>query len=488
MDLLRRVQKFLHENPEFDIEQGIVVGVSGGPDSLTLLHLLHRLPVKGRKRVWAAHLDHALRSDSPDDARFVDDIANDWGFSAIIERRDVRSHAALHRISVEEAGRQVRYEFLAQVAHEHGATTILVAHQAEDQAETVLMHLLRGAGLSGLRGMRALTRLSELHLSEVDAGRLLLGRPLLSSTRAEITSYCVFHGLQPRTDASNADMTIFRNRMRHEILPSLQSVNPNIQEVLRRMSDVAAADYLVLCQARDTAWDETIIDCQDDQLAFDRVAFEGLLPGLRRSIIRAAIERLRPDLRDVQYSAVAYAADFSRTAAVGRRTPLPGTLALAVDYDRLMIAPEGTSRTMPSEFPRLLPGELSALPVPGRVELLGCGWRAETDDLGEIPLETVIGNKDHWLAYLDADRLRSPLTLRSRRTGERFQPLGLHGHSQSVADFMTNSKVPQSWRDQLPLLVSGDQIAWIPGWRIDHRMRVREGAHRVCRVRLVRGD
>lgn len=487
MNLVRRVEEFLHNHPEVTFGQGIVAGVSGGPDSLTLLHLLRQLPENQRPHVWAAHLDHALRSESDDDARFVEHIANEWGFSAVIERRDVGAHATQHRLSIEEAGRQARYAFLAEVAQEHGANSILVAHNADDQAETVFMHLLRGSGLSGLRGMPALTPLSELHLPGQCGSELLLARPLLSTTRAEIIEYCASNGLVPCCDPSNSDLKILRNRLRYEILPELQSVNPNIHAALRRMADVAAAEHEVLCSVRDVAWEQTVIDVQDRQVTFDRVTFDGLLPGLRRSLIRTAIFLLRSDLRDVDYAPVAHAADFSLIAEVGQRTSLPGDLALAVEYDQIIIAPVGVSRAIPDEIPCLSPGETIALPVPGQEELPRCGWRAEADDLGRVSLETAIANSDHWLAYLDADRLPSPLSLRTRRVGDRFQPLGMHGHSQSVADFMIGARIPRSWRDHLPLLMTGDQIAWIPGWRLDHRIRVTESAQRVLRVRLVRG-
>ena len=464
-----------------------MVGVSGGQDSLTLLHLLRRLPASERPIVLVAHLDHALRPESSQDSRFVADIAEEWGFSCVIERHDVAATSSRGKLSIEEVGRQARYAFLARVACENNATSILVAHNSNDQAETVLMHLLRGAGLAGLSGMRPVTDLSDLHLPGVETRGLLLGRPLLSVSSSEITAYCSSHTLRPRIDSSNNDLSILRNRLRHEIIPTLQGVNPNIHAVLMRMADVATANHEVLCAMRDAAWEQTAIDSGNDQVTFDRAAFEGMLPGLRRLLIRAAVTRLVPDLKDMDYAPVASGADFSLTSEVGRRTSLPGALALRVDYDHIVIAPDGVSGPMPSEMPHLSMGELTALPVPGLVQLPRCGWRVEMKDLGQVPVETAIANSDHWLAYLDADRLPSELALRTRRTGDRFQPLGLQGHSQSVADFMTNAKIPQSWRDRMPLLVSGEQIAWIPGWRLDHRIRVTESARRVWRVRLIPG-
>ena len=487
VELLSRFQDFLNNHPDINVGQGIVAGVSGGPDSLAMLDLLRRVPEIQVSRVMIAHLDHALRSESSKDAKFVQHTARKWGFPVVVERKDVAKLAATNKLSVEDAGRQARYTFLARVAIDHRANSIFVAHNADDQAETVLMHVLRGAGLAGLIGMSPVTSMRELQSSGGDVGRLLLVRPLLGVTRADIESYCQSRGLYPCEDATNTDLTLLRNRLRHEILPILASVNPKISTGLRRMASLAAADHQVLCAARELAWDEVLVDLCEDRVVFDRACFDNMLCGLRRSLIRAAVAQLRPEQRSVDYEPIALAADFSLKAAVGQSIPLPGSLALEIDYDHLTIGPAGVVRPMPLEIPCLPSGEMAMLDVPGKVRLNGAPWSAEADDLGQVSLGIAFDNDDQWSAYLDADRLPGPLVLRTRRSGDIFQPLGLQGHSQSLVDFMAKAKIPKAWRDRLPILVSGEQIVWIPGWRLDHRTRLTEATQRVWRVRLLPG-
>src|SRR5688572_15639933 len=228
MDLHKRVWDALNSQQLLSLETPLVVAVSGGPDSLCLLHVLHKLSVEHPLRLHVAHLDHGLRPEAHDEATFVRQEAESLGLPVHLGTADTRAYAAKHRQSTEEAARSVRYAFLAEVARLAGARHVVVAHTADDQAETVLMHFLRGAGLAGLKGMLPVTELGSW-MSEVRGQRselsdvrpltsdLFLVRPLLTTTRAEVEAYCAENGLAPRRDASNADTQYLRNRLRHEL-------------------------------------------------------------------------------------------------------------------------------------------------------------------------------------------------------------------------------------------------------------------------------
>ena len=285
----------------------VVVAVSGGADSLALLHALQALPAAERPALWVAHLDHALRPGSESDARFVCETAARWQLGCSSERRLVRETAARLHLSIEMAARQVRYEFLAGVAQAQGAGAVLVAHNADDQAETVLLRLLRGAGLAGLRGMRPLSRVP-------GAPALLLGRPLLNVPRASIEAYCAQHALEPRQDASNADETIGRNRVRHQLLPALEAAQPRLRRILSRTAAVLASEHAVVLQATDRAWEQCALSAPAGQLAFARQPFGALLPALQAGLLRRAVRTLRPALRDVDYAPIAIACEFMRHA------------------------------------------------------------------------------------------------------------------------------------------------------------------------------
>ncbi len=279
-DLWRQVFQYARRYDLFTPGAVVVTGVSGGPDSVCLLHVLRRLAPELGLRLHVAHLNHGLRGAEADaDAAFVAALAAGWGVPCTVGRADVVALAEDAGLSLEEAARQARYRFLAEVAEAAGATTIAVGHNADDQAETVLMHFLRGSGVAGLRGMVARTRLTDYRLSvhrsggaEEQGGRetlpgslfplppvaLWLVRPLLVVPRGAIETYCREHGLQSRFDRSNEDTTFFRNRLRHELLPILAGYNPAIREVLAHTAEALAGDYEVLRAEVAAAWAQVI--------------------------------------------------------------------------------------------------------------------------------------------------------------------------------------------------------------------------------------
>jgi tRNA(Ile)-lysidine synthase len=443
-------------------------------------------------QVYAAHLNHLLRgADADADAQFVAQQAAEWGIPCTTEARDVRAFASDHKIAVEEAARQLRYAFLAHVAWANHATHIAVAHNADDQSETVLMHWLRGAGLAGLRGMLPATRFSDLRIASLkqETSDLWLVRPLLDTPRAEIERYCHQHNLSPRFDRSNLDTTLFRNKLRHELLPYLErEYKPGLSRILRRSARVIRDDYDLLCTLRDRAWDEIVQRASDQAVVLDRTAWRALHPALQRATLRQAARHLRQTLRDINYVHIQSALEIGQQGHTGNRATLPGGIQLAVGYDTLTLA--DTAYLPDPGFPALpAPGrdvpERFSLDVPGttrlpdrvqvRIELiprqaLQANWR-QNDDL--------------WCAYLDASVLGQELYLRRRRAGDRFHPLGMRTQSKLVSDLLVNEKVPAEWRDRVPLLVrADDSILWVCGWRVDERARIRESTSTVAIVRL----
>jgi tRNA(Ile)-lysidine synthetase-like protein len=537
--LLRTVRQTIERHGLLDAPglspRVIVAAVSGGPDSLCLLHVLlalRSLHADYELEVHAAHLNHGLRgADSDEDARFVEKIAAAWGVPLTVGAADVMALVRAEKLSVEEAARHARYAFLARVAAAVSADRIALGHNADDQTETALMHWLRGAGLAGLRGMAPKSLLAELRF-EMDAddrfgrprgaaltdaddrigrphraaptdaddqtgraqpdgetGGVWLIRPLLHVTRAEIEAYCRENGLSPRSDLSNWDTTYFRNRLRHELLPYLEAYNPNIRATIRRSAQALAGDYDVVRERADTAWRETLRSAAPGRLTLDLAAWRALPIGLQRSTVRMAVERLRRHLRDLGWEHVESAVWLARTRETGTRATLPAGLCLTVGYDTLTVADGAGTLENEPECPWLAAGsgetaDAVALRLPGVTPLPGSPWRVEATwlDAGEDVLRQAAVNPDPNAAYLDADRAAA-LWLRPRKAGDRFQPLGLRGRSKSVREFMINEKIPAAWRDRIPLCVTGgDAIAWIVGWRVDERFKVHAGARRMLRL------
>ena len=472
----------------------VVVGVSGGPDSLCLLHILRSLEEYSLV-LHVAHVHHGLRgSEADDDAEAVRTQAAEWDLGCTIERVDVKRLAREHRLALEEAARRARYRFLSRVAEEVGARCIAVGHNADDQTETVLMHWIRGSGLAGLRGMLPVTPLSQYrldyfpHAKLKDLGQRLV-RPLLEVPRAEIEAYRASHGLASRFDRSNLDTTYFRNWLRHEVLPLLARHNPNVCEVIRRSARVLTEDYALLRSVLASAWPGVVSLETSERIVFDLEKWRALPTSLQRSTIREAAYRLRRTLRDVSFVHVENALAVARDGATGAESTLPQGLMLRVGYQDFAVEDAGAEPAIPNLPLLRADDEVARVSLSGTTELPGSQWQLEISPvaLAELPANWQ-ANQDPWRAFLDAGVARGGLRLRTRRTGDRFCPLGMGGHSVSLSDFLTNQKVPRSVRARLPLLVGERGIVWVCGQRIDEYARVRDTTETTLLVRFVRKD
>jgi tRNA(Ile)-lysidine synthase len=516
--LLARVSSDIETHSLLALGETVVVGVSGGPDSLCLLHLLCRLRARYQLGLHVAHLHHGMRGAEADaDAEYVRALAADWNLPYTVRQIDVPALARDHRLAPEEAARRARYAFLCGVAAEVGARTIAVGHNADDQTETVLMHWLRGSGLAGLRGMLPLTSLGDYRLLEPldlqlpsatlqpEPPDLRLIRPLLQVTRAEIQDYCDYYRLEPRFDRSNLDTTYFRNWMRHKVLPLLAEHNPNVREVIRRSATVIADDYALLRSLLEDAWARVVVEESlpfkpsiaprstgaegaGERIVFDLVKWRALPVGLQRSTLREAIHRLRRSLRDINFVHVENALLVARDGTTGDQATLPQNLRLVVGYDQVTIASAGVPQPLP-DWP-LLPtlGGPWSVCIPGLTSLPESDWVLEAKLLprGELP-SAWRTNPNPWRTFLDANVVGNSLWLQNRQPGDRFQPLGMGGHEVKLADFLTNQKVPRSVRDRLPLLVGPCGIAWICGHRVDERARVTDETGQVLVLTFHRG-
>ena len=249
--LPERGLRFIQEHRLVSSQHSLLVAVSGGPDSVCLLHILAKLQEELGLKLHIAHLNHQLRgAESEADAQYVADLAHRLGIPATIEQRDVKTYQAAQRISLEEAAREVRYTFLTQVAKSIGASRAAVGHTADDHIETILMHLIRGTGTRGLRGLQPNT------MWQSGQNSLTIIRPLLEVSRQETTDYCHHHQLIPRIDASNQSLSPLRNRIRHQLQPLLQSYNPRVAEALLRTARIAADDLAYLDKEITRLWDE----------------------------------------------------------------------------------------------------------------------------------------------------------------------------------------------------------------------------------------
>jgi len=473
VDLAEQVAGFITRERLLAPGTTVVVGVSGGADSLVLLHVLVQLRERMDLTVVAATLDHGLRGAAgAEDAAFVRQTADEWRVRVITGRADVAALAAARRLNVEEAARQVRYTFLLRAARQVGADTVAVGHNRDDQAETVLMHLIRGSGLSGLRGMLPRLLLSEYHLlpdaeivvdppgEAADPARWpWLVRPLLDTPRRAIDAYAAAHALRPRMDATNAQTTLFRNRLRHEIIPLLETLNPNLRPALARTAAVLQGDAALVRAAGRAALARAARSIDAEAVVLDCAAWARLALAEKRAIIRSVTRRLRPALRDVTFEQVEAARQIADAGITGSAATLPGGLLLRVGYDTLRIAGEDAAMPDLAEHaPALDAGTAFAFDAGGAVRRVFGAWEFTAEPLP--PGADVAGWHADPLAAALAVPPGARLALRTRRPGERFQPRGMAGRSQKLSDTLINMKVPAAWRDHVPVLAVGAEVAW----------------------------
>jgi tRNA(Ile)-lysidine synthase len=475
--MIEPLAQILKENCRLDPARPVLVGVSGGPDSLCLLHVLWQLGYP----LVVAHYNHGLRPEAEADAAAVGLAAAGLGLSFVTERGDVRAAAETNRLSIEEAARQKRYQFLFEQARQVSAQAVAVGHTADDQVETVLMHLLRGAGLSGLGGMRYRARLA------IWSEEIPLVRPLLGVWREEVERYITEQGLAPVLDESNLDPSFYRNRLRRQLLPYLQAYNPRVKELLWQTASLLQEDEAVLEVAVEAAWMDCLLEKGEGALALAFTPLLGLPTGLQRRVLRRALSCLRPGLRDISYDTVRRALSFLSSPAAGGQIDLADGLRLWREGERVWIA--GWSADLPTGgWPAVPDQESRELTAPGRLRL-GDGWVLEASILAAVPEPGEAPWRrseapDPFSAWLDLDRLALPLQVRARRPGDRFRPLGLGGHSLKLSDYFINAKLPQRARLAWPLVLSAGEIAWLPGFAPGEAFRFTPDTRRVLHLRL----
>jgi tRNA(Ile)-lysidine synthase len=431
-----------------------------------------------------AHFNHKLRPDSDSDANIVEQTAARLNLASIIESGDVRSYAEAEKLSIEEAARTLRYRFLMEQARRLKAQAVAVGHTADDQVETVLMHFIRGAGLAGLKGMSYRTVLPMFD------PQIPVVRPLLDTWREETIVYCAANGFRPRHDPSNASLDFFRNRLRHLLIPTLESYNPRFREVIWRTSRSLTGDYEILANILEEAWKTCVVQEHRGFVAFDSEALTRQPLGLQRNLIRRAIERVHPDELDINYATLERASHFICDPDENRqfRMDLTGGVYLLREGSLVYVA--ARTVTLPVERWPQMPEESNVilLKIPGSVKLTA-GWKLNCErwNIASLATEQARMNDDPFQVWVDAQGIDDTLELRVRQEGDRFEPLGMDGHEMKLSDFFINVKLPQRARDHWPLLCMGEKVVWVPGYRPAHPFRLTDSTRQALYFSMTRG-
>lgn len=456
--------------------QRLVLGVSGGADSLCALDSLHCLGYG----VVVAHLDHQLRKGAWREAERVLSIARDYQLPAVVERKDVKAHAG-HGRSIEEAARIVRYDFLVRVALEHQSEVICTGHTADDQVETIMMHLLRGAGPSGLAGMSPSTSLDGW--VDIAGGQgLRLIRPLLETNREETKRYCLENGLDPIADPSNQSPSFLRNRIRLELIPMLEQYNPSLKAVILRMGEVMRAQAEFVAAAAAEAWPGVVRQAGVEAFSIHRSRCGALPTAVQRAVVREVVARVLPGIRDFGFQHVERAVDFIRDPAPGRREDLANGLEMLAAGEDVIVRRRGSPVSLPG-LPQLTSTRRRRLKVPGKVRLAE-GWTLQAEFVKLTAQARKVVERSGSQSVLLDRFIADDLSVRPAEAGDRLRPFGMVGTTK-VSDIFIDSHVPRIARPMWPILLSRGVPVWVVGVRVAEETRLASTEGKVVVIRLV---
>jgi tRNA(Ile)-lysidine synthase len=456
--MLERIRTWADRHDMLGRGDRIVVSVSGGPDSVALLHVLHSLAPAYEFALHVFHLDHGLRGEaSAGDARYVQALANRLSVPCTVvalQPGDLKHMAG----SLQANARTLRYAELERLAAHIGANKVALGHNRDDQAETVCMRFLRGAGTHGLAGISPVRH----------AGVVTYIRPLLNTPRCDIEQYCRDRELSPRLDESNNQPHYLRNRLRLELLPHLAATyNPAIGENLGQLADVLRAEDQFLDQLAAEAFERC--RAPGEGVALNGAALLAEPLALARRVVRLAAKAVVGPTCDLGLEPVTQVLEAAPHSQGSRMLMLPNGVRVFLEYGVCRFFGSGHELPAEGEWPLAAPGVTVVPPLGLQVEVLPAGT-------ARGPME----------AQFDAARLPGPLRLRTRRPGDRIWPTGMEG-SKKVQDMLVDAKVPKRLRDRVPLLTAGDEVLWVIGYRLDRRFLATAPAEPVWYIRVSPG-
>ncbi|MBI5695920.1 MAG: tRNA lysidine(34) synthetase TilS [Nitrospirae bacterium] len=434
-NLTETTRKTIARYRMFQPGQGVVLAVSGGQDSVAMLHVLAGLAPELGIRLAVAHFDHGFRPESASEAEFVAGLAKGLGIPCVVEKSDLKERLRLAPENKQAAARRARYDFLYRVA--------------DDQAETWLMREVRGSGMAGLASIPPVS------------GRVV--RPLIGASRADVEAYIAGHDIPFVTDPSNLTPVYLRNRLRLEVMPILKDINPRVVEAVGQAADILREEDRFLDAYTEDLLRTVMSLAPDGVCRIELAAFSGLPLAIKRRAVRLAVRIVKGDLLGLSFGHVAEAVESVTTGGTGRGVDMPGGVRVERSYGHLLVyMPDKTGG-----------GYSVPLPVPGRVVVEGAGIEVEARLLSEGEAAPDDANT----AVLDMDKLSGGLVVRSKLPGDFFHPLGMEGRKK-LKEFFIDMKMPRLVRERTPILVCGDDIVWVMGMRLDRRFVAGEGTKR----------
>ncbi|MDP3981757.1 MAG: tRNA lysidine(34) synthetase TilS [Chlamydiota bacterium] len=475
--MLDDIYAYICEQKLFIPREKVLIGVSGGSDSLALAHILHALEGRLELSLTLAYFDHALRpDDAAEDQQFIYDLAKQLNVPVVC---GVWAHGPLNA-SLENEARKARYAFFRHTAVAHNISKIVLGHTLDDQAETILEHLLRGSGMRGLCGMKPIR----------DMDGLSLARPLLCTTRAKLRAYLELYHYVWREDRTNQDLRFFRNRVRHLLIPIIQKeFNANFQSSLVRLGEIMMGDEQIL----DSMTQEHLLRLVRIEGVLRVVAVKDLLElslPLARRMVQALYQIISAN-QQLSFQHVQDILSLVRRGKSGKLLQLPGHVYVWLSHGLFYIGPEGAYTETCDDIHLEIPckRKLSFAGGSLEVDLKYC----ETDEVQAM----IRDHKTHrtrwlkgltegveWIEYFDASLIKGPVNIRSFKPGDVYDPIGFQGASKKVKKIFSDEKIPNHKRKKIPVFVANDKIFWIGGYRISDSFKVSGKSSKILEMHL----
>lgn len=448
----KKVNHYIKEQGIITAGDHILIGVSGGADSLALLYFLDKFKEAYAVTIGVAHLHHGLRGEAADaDEAFVRTFCEERAIPFYSRRRNIREISQDDKISIEEAGRNERYGFFQTVAREHGYNRIALGHHINDQAETMLMRLIRGTGVKGVSGIKS-------------SRNNLYIRPFLCLTKKEIVAYCAINQLAYRTDATNFQRDYTRNRIRLDIMPLILEINPRAELHFNEFT-IIANEYEAFFEKYVDTIQEKLISRRDGSVFLDRALWLGEEPVVQKELLRRLIFEFKGSLKEIEYNHITAFYSLLKSDKTTWEMNLPHQMLLMRRYDRVMVTSSQKIEKKIIAPKRILPDKTWIFAREGIIlesEVMTQAAFCKKNAFFPKELE------NHSEKYFDYDKIRGDIYLRSRQSGDFFYPSGLAG-KKTLKKYFIDKKIDRDLRDEIPLLATDSEVLWIIGYAINER-------------------
>ncbi len=458
--MLTKVKRWINKHKLLIENEKILVACSGGPDSLALLHMFETFRLEYNIKIFAAHVDHMFRgAESANEAAFVVDFCKRHHITCYHRAIDVPKFIKETGLSTQDAARHLRYEYLRSIARELGGAKIATGHHMDDQAETVLLHLLRGSGSAGIRGMQP------------SSDNII--RPLLPVSKAEVIEYCRCYNLQPQFDSSNLKTDYLRNRIRISLLPELEKqYNVAIKDALCRTAAIVGEEHDFIQKTAKELWSQ-VATCQQGKLFVEAKKMAPIHSAVKREIIRLAIEKKQGSLQGINFYHVETLLELLSSGRVGSMIQLPAGLVAYKSYDGMYLGGNEIIPPTKKEYS----GQKLEIPGDTTIPELGIRINTEITDAIDHAHQANVG-------VFDWSTLSPPIFVRRRLDGDKFQPSGFHGNKK-LKDFFIDAKVPREARDSTPIICDSKGIIWVGGYRQAEGSKMTSKTEKILTIKIV---